>query len=101
MLVRPRSSRQSSSSHSTATGCLTDSVESHEYTKTLVSTKTAAVIQLFARGIAFAGAFELHRHHGEKQTSCALVLACTPHVLLQHLADEPRKAHTLLGRVLS
>src|SRR5438132_889580 len=90
ILVRPRCSRQSRSSHIAATGCFPGSAASRAYTNTFVSTKTSSVMQFFPSGISLALLPKLHRRLGEKGAHRPVILMQFLHALHEHLADDAR-----------
>src|SRR5437867_820370 len=63
-----------------------------------VSTKTAAVMQFFSRGIPLAGTLQGHRLLRHESTPRRFVFAVLFHMTLEHLADETRDAHLAFGR---
>src|SRR5690349_18354807 len=95
--MRPLRALQHHVTHSRARACLTGSRSSWVYSKTLVSTKTSALIHFVpgqVRAVGAAPRLELERFaHG------LLVCVFLPHLVAQDLAQHPGDAGVALGRL--
>src|SRR6187402_1768792 len=99
MLMRPVCSRQSRATQAAACGCFVLSRPSRAYTRTLVSTKTSAVMQFLSRCLTLPHAPELDRRFGQVCAHRVIVFGEFVHPLRQHFADQTGQTGVVLGGV--
>jgi hypothetical protein len=99
MLVRPVCSCHKRAIQAAASGCFLGSPASRAVTRTLVSTKTSAVMQFFPSRVTLSRTAQLDWWLGEKSAHRAIVLGEFVHALRQHFADQARKAGVVFGGI--